>query len=150
VKESFEFSVSGVTMQGRQQVLRRLRNACMKVAQKMPGDKKIGDHSPRYLGLIRKMKLKFKPEPKNAYDPHAIRIVVWSKKKKEWICLGYVPKKYRLKYKTKFVPLNQVVGLLIKGNRLKRIYLSELTYFQDPNKGPIYFCRVTLETTPEE
>lgn len=149
MKESFEFSVSGVTMQGRQKILRRLRNACLKVAMKMPGDKKIGDKSPRYLGLIRKMKLKFKPEPKNAYDPHAIRIVVWSNKKKEWICLGYVPRKYRLKFKNKTVPLNQVVGLLIKSGRIKRIYLSELAYFQDEEKGPIYFCKVTLETTPE-
>jgi hypothetical protein len=145
MKETFDFSVAGVTMQGRQKTLRAMRNACLKASVLMPGEPKVGDKSPRYLACIRRLKLKLKPDPKNKYDPHAIQVLVWSKNRKKWMCIGYVPKKFRLQFKSKSVPLNKIVCLLISSNRIKRKYLTDLSYFRNESDELVYYCKVTLE-----
>jgi hypothetical protein len=150
VKERFEFSVAGVTMADRQKILRQMRNICLKTSSGLLGDKKIGDKSPRYLATIRRLKLRIRQDKKNPYDTNAIRVEVFSKLQKVWHCLGFVPKKYLLKLKGKEVPLNRVISLLIKSGRIKRSYLSDLSYFHNEQDELVYYCKVTLEIKPEE
>lgn len=154
-----EFNASGVTIGDRQMILRDIYKRLIKLAKTTPppnflvgGDNPEACELEAFNGWLRTIDVKLMPESDNKVDKYAIKVMVYSRIKKGWVHLGYVPQKYKLDLVVKGrrggIPLNEVLHPLVDKGYVKKVLITGLgswsPYEEDGERRIIYFLKVTV------
>lgn len=137
----YSFRVAGVTMDGRQSILKKLRRA---IKKKCGGKLDNAFAKVKYNQQLARLKVRLRPEPENEHDDDAIAIDVYSGTR-GWLNLGYVPAKTKLGKGKKSAKLQKILHVLIKHELVREIRISRLEFFRNDEEELIYFCFVTIE-----
>jgi hypothetical protein len=123
----------------RQQILNTISNAVRSVIKK--------DDDVAYGIALSKMKVRLKHEVDNEHDPYAVLVQVWSKKKKKWYGIGYVPRKITMDSGDKKIALCEVITKMLRRDMIDKAtidYIGTFNRFDDGVEKVITYCKVTV------
>jgi len=141
MEQVYTFRVAGVTMDGRQAILKKLR----RVLKKRAGGKlKDALSRLKYKQGLASIRTRLRLEPENEHDDKAVAIDVYSGSR-GWLNIGYVPAKTTLGKGKKKAKLKDIVNVLVKHKLILEVRLTRLEFFKNEEEELIYFCFVTIE-----
>ena len=163
--QAIEFNASGVTIGNRQMILRDIYKRLVKLAVTVPppvktkfpvnGDNPSEVQAEAFNGWLYTISVKLVPENDNKVDKYAIGVLVFSRKKKAWVQLGYVPQKYKIDVKKEGrrggIPLNEILHPLVSKGYVSKttiVGLGQFTpYEEDGDPKVIYYLKIRVEYT---